>query len=445
MLKWMFLAALLALSALAAGGYWRYASRTETPAWQWQGSRPLAVTCERADRRRIVRTVEATGEIDAEVEVDITAQVVAKIQDLPVKEGQAVKRGELIVQLDAAAKQAEVEAAEARIAQLHAAIELTNTEITKAERDVERSQKLVDTRAVTEEKLADLRTLLDLAKSRLRLKEAELAEAQSRLAKSREDLRDTTIYAPIDGMVSRIVLQEGEVVVMGAIGVPGSVIMVLSDTQTTFLRAWIDEADAPLLRSGQRATIHLPYQRDERLTGKVRRLAPKALNTLAKSSGAAAAATASQDKVARFEAWIDLDERPEQLRLGMNANVTIEVDAHDDAVTVPVQAVLQRRGKELPPEQLAQFTPIDAGPNAPSDPSRRFYHVVAVRQDGKCGWRNVQPGIADDQRVEILSGLAEGDEAITGPYRVFDQLRHAAPLVDEEESKQKTSFFGFGP
>lgn len=444
MLKWILLLLLAIVAIVAGAGFLRNSGRGEAPAWQWQGKGPLEVTSERADRRRIVRTVEATGEVDAEVEVDITAQVVAKILHLPVKEGQRVKKGDLIVQLDAAAKQAELNAAEARIQQLRAAIDLTHSEIEKASRDLERSAKLVDTRAVTAEKLADLQTLFDQAKTRLRLKEAELAEAESRVTKAREELHDTTIYSPIDGLVSRVVLQEGEVVVMGTIGVPGSVIMVISDTSTMFLRAWIDEADAPLLAAGQEAAIHLPYQRNDRLRGKVRQLAPKALNTLAKNAATTAAAPNSQDKVARFEAWIDLTERPEQLRLGMNANVSIEVDAHDDVVTVPVQAVLQRRGKELPPDFLAQAAPIVAGPGAPSDPLRRFYHVAAVRHAGRCQWRSVQPGISDDQRVEILSGLDAGDDVVTGPYRVFDQLRHDAPLVELDESKATEKFFGFG-
>ncbi len=443
MLKWIVILATIGSAALAGAGYLRYGRRSEVPPWQWQGTKPLEVTSEKADRRRIVRTVEATGEVDAEVEVDITAQVVAKILHVPVKEGQHVKRGELIVQLDAAAKKAEVAAAEARIEQLHAAIDLTHSEIEKAQRDWERNSKLLDTRAVTEEKLADLRTLLEQAQTRLRLKQAELAEAESRVSKAREELRDTTIYSPIDGMVSRVVLQEGEVVVMGAIGVPGSVIMVISDVSTMFMRAWIDEADAPLLAAGQVASVHLPYQRTDRLRGKVRQLAPKALNTLAKNAGSPTAPN-SQDKVARFEAWIDLEDKPAQLRLGMNANVAIEVDAHDDVVTVPVQSVLQRRGKELPPDLVSQAAPISTGPGAPSDPLRRFYHVVALRQNGRCQWRTVQPGIADDQRVEIVSGMEPGDEVVTGPYRVFDLLRHEAPLVDFDESKTTESIFNFG-
>lgn len=401
--------------------------------WKVQREAPLEVLFEAAGPQRIVRTVEAPGEVEADVEVEVSSQVVSRILTLPVREGEKIKRGDLLAQLDSADYQAQVRSAEARVQRLRSSIELTKADIDKSKRDLENSQQLFKARAVGSTEVADLDTVVRKDQARLAMTNAELIEAEAMLAKAQEDLSDTVIRSPIDGVVSQLIAEEGEVVVMGTMNNPGTVILVVSDLNTMVVRARVDETDIPLVKPGQKARIHVQYDEQLVLTGSVVRITPK--GTKASSAGAVVQGAGNSTEMATFETVIRIEDPPPQVRLGMNANVEIQVEERSGVVAVPTQAVLHRRLKDLPPRVAAQVEETAVDRAGGEDPALRYHQLVFVEENGIARCRLVRTGVSDQQHVEVLDGVRDGERVIAGPYRIFDKLKDSKPVKEFVETE----------
>ena len=191
------------------------------------------------------------------------------------------------------------------------------------------------------------------------------------------------------------------------------------------VRASIDETDIPLVKPGQRTMIHLQYDEEITLHGKVDRISPKGLRD--------AAAAASGDDVATFETIISIDAPPTEIRLGMTANVEIEVQRREDVLSIPTPAVLHRRAKDLPTDLGERLKEERAAWPGVDDPARRYHQVVLAKLDDKASYRLVKTGISDERHVEILDGLKEGEMVISGPYRVFEKLGEGRTVKQTEK------------
>lgn len=400
---------------------------SEALSFKWKLTRevPVAVRLAPVARGPITRTVEAPGKVEADVEVKISGQVMGRITKLPFREGDAIVKDALVVEMDRVQYEAEVRSAQSRIERLEASIRLSEAELTKSRRDVERFRKLVAGRAVGEVDLIDSETIYRKEQAKLAMVQAELVEAQSALRKFQDDLDRCTIHSPIKGIVSQLLAKEGEVVVVGTMNNPGTVILTISDLDTRVIRARIDENNVPLVAVGQKALIHFQNSSKLTLTGKVERINPKGTKP-----GGSTTTASSDTEVAIFETILSLDSPPPAVRLGMNASVEVIVDERTDVVSIPSQAVLHRRARELPTalQEQAATEPI-RGPGV-KDPARRYHQVVFVNVDGMARARLVHTGISDENRVEILSGLQEGEVVIAGPYRVLDKLKDGKPVVE---------------
>jgi HlyD family secretion protein len=420
--------------------------------WKLNHEAPVEVKLDPARRGRIVRTVEAPGKIEADTEVKISAQVMGRIvklgdkkeitrtgdteyaKDATLKEGDTIKEGEKVVELDKVQYQADVGSAEARVKRLESAIADAEANLDKSQRDVARTRPLFLNNSVTSTEMADMETLLKKDKARLAMAKAELIEARAALVKIKEDLLRTTIRSPINGIVSQLMAKEGEVVVIGTMNNAGTVIMSISDFDTRVVRARIDENNIALVKEGQKVVIHLQNDDTLALTGTVERISPKGV----KPGGAQAAAGTNDNDAAIFETIIRIDSPPPQVRLGMNANVEIQVDERSNALVVPTQAVLHRQARELPPELRQQLEDHYLKVPGVKDPSRRYHQVVFINDNGVARCRLVKIGISDESRVEIVSGLEESESVIVGPYRVFEKLKDGAlikELIEQDEVK----------
>jgi HlyD family secretion protein len=393
--------------------------------WRLDQEVPVEVRLSPAKPGHIARTIEAPGKVEADLEVKISAEVVGRMIKLPVREGDSVKKGDLLVEIDQAPYLAAVRSAESKVNRLRASIDATETDLVKSRRDFERNRKL--TGAIAMMDVQDSETVYHRDMARLAMSRAELVEAEGALAKLKEDLRHTTISAPIDGIVSQLLAKEGEVVVIGTMNTAGSIIMEISDPNTMVVRARVDENNVPAVQPGQKTMIHFQNNAKLTLTGTVKRISPKGIKP---GSTPGVTTTASDNDVAIFETIISIDAPPPQVRLGMNASVEILVEERDACLTIPAQAVQHRRAKDLPralAEQLEEESPRGPGTK---DPSRRYHQVVFVEADGKANCRLVRTGVSDESRVEVLDGLREGERVIAGPYRAFDKLRDGRPVTE---------------
>lgn len=382
---------------------------------------PLTVDVASPQQGEITRLVQAPGDVEAVLEVEISSEIVSKITEMPVEEGDAVGEGDLLCRLDDKHLLADIESGEARIAQLSAAVVQAEADLEKADRDLERQKRLSESNATSSLELRDHQTIKKKAKALLEMREHELTQAEAFLKRLREDLKKTVITAPIRGVVSRLNAKQGEVVVTGTMNNPGTVIMSISDLSKMQVRARVDEVDVPLVRPAQKSRVYLQADPDKPVPARVVRVASKGIKALGRD-------------IVTFEALLEVLSDDARIKPGMTANVEIEVARRDDAIKIPVEAVVHRMRKDLPPEIVEAF---DAR-QAELDLSERvrqaqYIKVVYVMSEDVAGVRLVDSGIADTRQVEIRDGITMDDVVIIGPYRSLDQLADGKKVTLPEE------------
>lgn len=385
----------------------------------------LTVDVAEPQKEEIIRLVQAPGDVEAVKEVEISSEIVSKIIDMPVEEGDQVKAGARLCQLDDKNLVAEVESGQAGVAQLRAAVAGAEADLEKAERDVARQAALSESRATSDVELRDHLTIRKKAVAVLDMRRQELIQAEAYLKRAKENLKKTTIVSPIDGVVSKLNAKEGEVVITGTMNNPGTVIMSISDLSRMQVRARIDEVDVPLVQPGQRARIYLQSSPDMPVPARVVRVAPSGTRTTGRD-------------VVTFEALLEILSKDAGIKPGMTSNVEIEVATRQDAITIPVEAVVHRMRKDLPESIVRAFDERQAG----LDISNRvrmgqYIKVIYVMADDKAQVRLVETGIADSRRVEISSGVKLGERVIVGPYRSLDQLEEGRKVALAEDDKKK--------
>lgn len=388
------------------------------------GEPETSVETVQPEQRDIVRTVQAPGEVEAFDEVDISSEVVGKILEMPVEEGDSVQAGQLLCRLDDADFRARVVSAQANVAKLKAMITQAEADLTRVELDWEQMQRLRETNATSPTELAYCRTALVGAQAALEMRRQELIEAEAALQYAREDLAKTVIEAPISGVVSQLFAKQGEVVITGTMNNPGTRVMVISDLSKMQVRCRVDETDAPLVAPGQTARIYLQSDTRRSIPGEVFRAGTKGTKLPGRD-------------VVTFETLVLITGDDPRVKPGMTANLEIEVACREDAVTVPVQAVVYRKRRDLPEDFVKQYDEQQEL----QDPDARqhlaeYIKLVFCVEDDKAHVRLVQTGISDVSSVEIVEGLTLDDWVVTGPYRSLDRLKDGSPVKLEEDEPE---------
>ncbi|AMV37586.1 efflux RND transporter periplasmic adaptor subunit [Planctomyces sp. SH-PL62] len=390
--------------------------------WTLVGTPPRKVLAEPLARATIIRTITASGKIESVDEAEIASQIIGRVIAVNFKEGDPVKKGDVLVEIDPTDAQAKLDSTTARISRLSAAIDQADSELKKARRDAELSSKLAGRGFSTPTELADSFTLLAKAEAALAMSRNELSESEAMRRATLEEVRRTTIRAPIDGVVSNLEVDVGEIVIAGTTNLPGSVLMKVCDLDRMRVRADVDETDVPLVRRGQVAHVFLQADQLHPLAGRIDRVSPQG--------------KVKKDEVVGFETLIDLDvpgstgtgsesDRP-PLRPGMSVTVEIEVRQSDAALSVPAQAVVHRRRKELPDTPLIrEWAERSARPPGEKvrDAEQRYLKVVYVLEAGVARARPIETGLSDERRVEVLAGLREDDRVVVGPFHALDEMK----------------------
>lgn len=385
------------------------------------GALEILVETERPEQRAIVRTVQAPGEVEAFAEVDISSEVVAKIIEMPVEEGDYVQAGDLLCRLDDADYQARVLSAEANVARLQAMIVQAEADVEKAELDYNEQKRLIELGATSLETMAHYRAALIGARAVLEMRRQESIASKAALQSAQEDLAKTVIEAPLSGVVSQRFAKQGEVVITGTMNNPGTRIMVISDLSKMQVRCRVDEADAPLVASDQVARIYLQSDTRRSVPGRVLRVGTKGTKPIGRD-------------VVTFETLVLIVGDDERVKPGMTASVEIEVARQDNALTIPVQAVVHRKRRDLSEELIRQVDQQRGEQDL--DEGRRqaeYVKLVFCIEDDKAHPHLVETGINDVTRVEIAQGVKPTDEVVIGPYRSLDQLKEGSPVKRKEK------------
>jgi HlyD family secretion protein len=387
-----------------------------------------AVYAESAVQQSITRTVKASGEIDARITVDLSAHVVAKVETLYVKEGQEVKAGQPILELERDVFTAAVESWRAQLRQAQAAAKQAEVELADARTRMKRMDRLIDEGIVATEDVDSARLREESAQLQLEQAQDQVEYTQANLTKALDDLGKTTIYSPIDGRVVSLNAEPGEVVVSGLMNNPATKIATIADLSELLAELDVDENEIVAVQLGQPVSITVDAVADRELHGKVTEV------------GSSGYTLPGQGDVTFFKVDVLLDEPDADLRPGMSVRAEIEVATHDDAVVVPIEAVVERDPKE--PEEGGDGDAGDedaagAGDVARSEARRNGrtepVEVVYVVEDGVAHRREVETGISTVTEVEIVSGLSAGETVVTGPFRTLRDLEDSDPVHIEEE------------
>lgn len=390
----------------------------------------LTVKVSKPDQRCIVHLVQAPGDVEAVLEVDISSEIFAKIEEMPIEEGDYVHTGDLLCRLDDKKLLADLESGQARIARLRAGITQAEADFEKADRDLKRQIRLSEANATSQIEMADYGTIYKKAEAMLEIRTQELIESEAFVKRLREDLKRTIIESPIDGIISKLNAKQGEVVITGTMNNPGTVIMTISDLSRMQVRARVDEVDVPRVQPGQKARVYLQSDADKPVPARVVRVASKGSRVTGRD-------------VVTFETLLEVLSNDPRIKPGMSANVEIEVAKSDNAITIPVEAVVHRLRKELSDDILAKHDKLQAGLDL-SERAReaQYIKVVYVMEDDVARLRLIEPGIADSRRVELRTGVTMDDDVIVGPYRTLDQLKDGRKVELAEEEKKEGAAAG---
>jgi len=434
-------------------------------------------------RGDIVTEVTGTGVVQARTKVNISSEIYGQIVELPVKEGQVVKKGELLVKIDPEKYRSERDRLAANVRVSSTAIESESANLKNYELEARRANQLYTQGilAISDKERADL--AVETSRIRIRSLKEEVSQAEAALSRAQTDLGKATIYAPMAGKVTQVNTEVGEQVIVGTTNIPGSVIMVISDMSEVLAEVSVDETEIVRLAPGQAAKVNVDAVEKTTYAGRVTEI-----RNTAKKEG----------DVNVFGVKVLLTTPDERLRPGMTAKARIEVDRREGVLRVPIQAVTTRERKKLDQEmkegdktaasagkaatEPAGATPASASAkggkaqvegasdkhvgdegkgsagasgrdeNAPAasdrsedkqktaekktmDGDRDELEVLYVVDGNKVHVVPVKTGVSDETYVEIKEGAKEGESVVKGPYRVLRRLKVGDRVVKKDETE----------
>ncbi len=389
------------------------------------GDMGVAVQTAYVGAEKIVETVNATGVIQPQIKVKISADVAAKITSLAVDEGDWVEEGDLLVQLDREKFGAAVERAEANLRASEANANLVRQNEIKAEKDYNRTEELFSKNLESQAVLDQVFAAYQVEKARHQSSLEQVDQARATLKEAKDNYSKTTIYAPMTGTISELNKEVGEIALGSQF--QEDVIMVVSNLTGMEALVDVDENDIVSIQLGDSATIEVDALPDFKFKGVVSEMANSAKIT----------AEGSAEQKTEFEVKIAIVDPGEKLRPGMTASADVVTEVREGAVVVPIQSVAVRTPQQLN-SQGAESVEVDSVDQQTYTPdSDGFVQVVFVVEDDEVMAYQVNTGIQSETHIEILEGVSEGDMIVTGNYRAISQIltNNAKVVFDKKEEK----------
>jgi HlyD family secretion protein len=403
--------------------------------------KPIPVTTDKAVRRTIVQTVSATGKIQPETEVKISPEVAGEIIDLPVEDGRAVKKGDLLVRIKPDSYKALLEQQEAAISAAKATNLQQKATMMKTEQDIKRAEDMYAKKTISVQEYNSAQAAYDVAKNTFESSLHEIERAQAGSSQARDQLSKTTVYSPIDGTVTILNSKLGErIVATGQFA--GTEVMRVADLGHMEARVDVNENDVVNVKLGDKANVKIDAYGDRKFHGSVYQIA----NT-GKTTGAG-----TQEEVTNFEVKIRIEDHDAILKPGLSCTADVETNMVKDVVAVPMQAVTIRTGdSNLSPEEIEKkkekVAQRDKGDNSAElvnervekatqkEEREKLAKVVFLKKGSKAQLVKVTTGIADDTYMEIKSGIKPGDEVISGSYSAISRkLKESAKVTYDKEA-----------
>lgn len=359
-----------------------------------RGPKPAQVAFAKVGREDLQAKVSANGRVQAQKKVDISATIPGQVTQLAVREGDLVRKGQFLLQIDAASSRAQARSSEFSMQALLEDLDAARHALTLASADAARAEENFRAGILPEAERQRARTEESTRRAALLAAERRVDQARASLEGVRDTLSKTTIRSPMDGTVTARRIEEGEVAVIGVQNQPGTVLLTISDMSIVEAEMEIDETSIPSVALGQKARVHIDAYPNRTFDGTVTEVGNSPIT-------AAAGAT----EAIKFKVKVRIDNPPEGIKPGLSVQADVLTGFREKVVTVPIQSLVVRE-----------------------DDQRQEKEGVYVVEDGKVAFRPLKTGLLGELSVEVVDGVKEGETIVTGPFRELRALKPGDPV-----------------
>ena len=395
-----------------------------------RGNKAVEVRMDAVQRRDLVASVTASGQVRPQTKVDVASDVSGKIIKLAVKEGQMVSTGQFLLQIDPSQPQAAVERSAAVVASSRAQLAEARSNLEQAEHAYDRSAAIRKQNAtfVTDEQMEQLKTAVDVNKSLVDAATHAVDQASASLNDARSALSKTTIYAPMAGQITRLAVEQGETAVPGTFNKDAATLLTISDMSVLETRVKVDETDVARIKVGDSAQVEIDAFPDTTFLGKVTKI----------SNSSVKAATATTDQAVDYEVTIQLLNAPTDTRPDFSATAKIITDKRTNVLSVPIIALTVRENQAV----QSGDTAVGLGKARPAKEigKKDIEGVFVVGPHNKVSFRAVKVGIAGEKHFEVIGGVKEGEKIVAGTYQAIRELKDGTVVRETKtDAKKPTS------
>jgi HlyD family secretion protein len=400
-------------------------------AWQISRKKHAAteVRLEQVARRDLVSAVTASGKIEAKTSVDISADITGRIIQIAVREGDAVKRGQFLLQIDPAQYQAAVARAQGVVASTQAVLLQTKASRDQAQRAWNRARQLTELgdNLIAPETAEQAQTALEVAEANYQSTKAQLEQSRAGLQEAKDNLSKTRLTAPISGRVVRLAVEQGEVAVPGTFSRETGLLMTIADLSVILAKVQVDETDVVRLTQKDSAEITIDAYPDTTFNGRVTKVSHSAKLTPTQT------ASGSNDRAVDFDVEITLQAPPADIRPDLSTTARIVTDTRDNVISIPIIALTVRDHEKIPNESDSN-PPVDT---LRAKFRKREAEGVFVVRNGVATFRPVKVGVAGDEYFEVTDGLREGETIVAGTYQAIRDLKDGAKVRAADTTKTR--------
>lgn len=394
-----------------------------------QAGKVTAVQYARVRLEDVTSVVRAPGKIEPKTQVKISADIPGKVVDLRVNEGDRVRRGQLMLQLDDTQYRSSLQQAEATYASAVAREREARQALQINTSNYDRQRALFDKKLLSQAEWDEATRVHESARVAMTTASEEVSRSRAAVVAARDNVRKCRFEAPFDGVVSALNVEEGEVVIIGTMNNPGTQILTVSDLSRMLVRADVDETDVVDMRIGQKAKISVDAFPDTTFPGRVTEIGNTAKRSL----------TSAVEGQTNFEVEVVFDADVPGVRPGMTADVEIETATREKALAVPIQAVVVRTERELEraakggrrAERRRRGTDAIAAEDDTVGRKDKEITGVFVVRDGVARFVPVRAGISSESAIEVFGELQEGESIVAGPYKSLRELRPDSKVKQE--------------
>ena len=393
-----------------------------------RGEMPIEVRIEAVDERDLTASVTASGQVQPRTKTDLSSDITGKITKLEVKEGDWVKEGQFLLQIDPQQYEAAVQRAEATVASSKADFTQARASLAQSQRTLDRLEAMRKTNAslVTEESLEQARTAVDVDEARAEAADYRGRQSDAGLKDAKWQLERTTIRAPMTGRVTRLNVEMGETAIMGTLNRDAATLLTISDMSVLQTKIRVDETDVVRIKVGDSAVVQIDAFPDTTFGGRVVEISNSSVR------GASATTT---DQAIDYEVTVRILNSPPETRPDFSSTAKIITDTRTQVMSIPIIALTVRENEAL----QANDGPANAArPTTPQVGKRDVEGVFVVGEDNKVTFRPVRVGIAGEKHFEVIGGLEAGTRIVAGTYQAIRELKDGQLIRDQPATPTET-------